>query len=439
VVLGRILRPLAVLALLSALVACRDAPANGIRVLVFTRTAGFHHASILQGVAAIGDLGLVGGFAVDSTDDNRRFTLDNLRRYRAVVFLNTTGDVLDEAQQRDFERYVREGGGYVGVHSATDTEYGWPFYGELVGAWMSDHSEVVPARLVVEDRTHPATAHLGPSWLRTDEWYNFRTNPRTRVHVLATLDESTYAGGSMGLDHPIAWCHPVGSGRSFYTGGGHTEGSYAEPAFRTHLLGGIRYAAGLVPARCAPASTDREGWISLFNGRDLDGFRVVVDGTEASPGTTFTVRDGTIQISGQPKGYLATLGSYRNYVLRYDWRFADPVGTDNSGLLVHIQQRTHTGTWPTCVEVQGMQSDAATLIPLGAPNARVANDKAAVTRALRPGDWNTTEVVSADGTLDTRLNGVPIGTGHTDLREGPVGWQSEGAVLQMRDIRIRPA
>lgn len=269
-VLGRILRPLTVLALLSALVACRAAAGNGngsrkgneVRVLVFTRTAGFHHTSIPQGVAAIRDLGGSAGFAVDSTDDSRRFTLDNLRRYRAVVFLNTTGDVLDEAQQRDFETYVRAGGGYVGVHSATDTEYGWPFYGELVGAWLSNHSEVVPAHLVVEDRTHPATAYLGPTWTRTDEWYNFRTNPRTRVHVLATLDESTYPGGSMGRDHPIAWCHPVGSGRSFYTGGGHTEGSYAEPAFRTHLLGGIRYAAGLVPATCAPSATDQEGWVS---------------------------------------------------------------------------------------------------------------------------------------------------------------------------------
>jgi len=238
------------LVVLVSLAACGAGPTSDVRVLVFSRTAGFRHASIADGVAALRELGRQGGFAVDATEDAGALNPTNLIRYRAVVFLNTTGDVLDEAQQHAFEAYVRGGGGYVGVHAAADTEYGWPFYGELVGAWFASHPMVQPARIVVQDRRHPATADLDATWVRTDEWYNFRVNPRGRVHVLLSLDESTYSGGTMGADHPIAWCRTIGAGRSFYTGGGHTPESYGEPAFRAHLLGGVRYAAGLVPADC---------------------------------------------------------------------------------------------------------------------------------------------------------------------------------------------
>jgi type 1 glutamine amidotransferase len=215
------------------------APApSGARVLVFSRTTGFRHDSIPDGIAAVRAMG---GFTVDATEDARAFTATNLDRYRAVVFLNTTGDVLDDAQQQAFEGYVRGGGGYVGVHSATDTEYGWPFYGVLVGTWVREHTPVQPGRVVVVDRTHPATAHLGADWSRTDEWYSFRSVPH--AHVLLEYD-----------GHAIAWCHPVGKGRSIYTAMGHTKGSFAEPAFRQHLLGAIRWAAGLATGRCTDES-----------------------------------------------------------------------------------------------------------------------------------------------------------------------------------------
>lgn len=221
-----------------------EAPVTPYRVLVFTRTQGFRHESIPAGIAAVRSLGAGHGFAVDSTEDPAVFTAQRLSGYRAVVFLNTSGDVLDAAGQAAFEGYLRGGGGFVGVHAAADTEYGWPFYGGLVGAYFVRHPAVQPARLTVEDRAHPATAHLGQVWQRTDEWYDWRTNPRPRVRVLVALDESSYSGGGMGTDHPHAWCHEHAGGRAFYTAGGHTVESYAEPAFRAHLLGGIRYAAG---------------------------------------------------------------------------------------------------------------------------------------------------------------------------------------------------
>jgi type 1 glutamine amidotransferase len=214
------------------------------RVLVFTRTTAYRHASIPAGIDAVRQLGVAHGFAVDATEETDAFTPAGLAPYAALVFVSTSGDVLDPGGKAALESYVRGGGGFVGVHGAAATEYDWPFYGRLVGAWFDKHPQVQRATVRVEDRAHPSTAHLDPVWVRTDEWYNFRTNPRPHVRVLLTVDESSYAGGTMGDDHPIAWCHQVDAGRAFYTGGGHTVESYAEPEFLAHLLGGITFALG---------------------------------------------------------------------------------------------------------------------------------------------------------------------------------------------------
>jgi type 1 glutamine amidotransferase len=225
-----------------------DAP---YKVLVFSKTAGFRHSSIPTGIAAVQSLGAANNFTVTATEDAAAFTTANLAQYQSVVFMSTTGDVLNDAQQTAFESYIRGGGGYVGVHAAADTEYSWPFYGTLVGAWFSSHPAIQQASVNVEDRSHPATAHLGATWTRTDEWYNYQTNPRSTAHVLASLNESSYSGGTMSGDHPITWCKTIDSGRSFYTGFGHTEESYADANFRNLLLGAIRYTAKRVDGNCA--------------------------------------------------------------------------------------------------------------------------------------------------------------------------------------------
>jgi type 1 glutamine amidotransferase len=224
-------------------------PASGFRVLAFTKTAGFRHTSIPSAVQALRELGARNGFTVDATEDAGAFTDANLARYAVVAFVLTTGDVLEDARQAAFQRFVRSGRGFIGVHSATDTEHAWPWYGRLVGTYFKSHPAIQQATLDVTDRRHPSTARLPRRWARRDEWYNFATNPRPTVRVLATLDESTYAAGdgAMGRDHPIAWAHAFDGGRAWYTAGGHTEESYSEPLFRTHLVGGIRYAAGLAP------------------------------------------------------------------------------------------------------------------------------------------------------------------------------------------------
>jgi cytochrome c len=216
------------------------------RVLVFSKTAGFRHSSIGVGIAAIKKLGQENGFSVDATEDATAFSSKNLARYRAVVWLNTTGDVLDAAQQDDFERYIQAGGGYVGIHSATDTEYDWPWYGRLAGAWFNGHPgnpNVRKATYRVLDKSHPSTSGFPDTLVREDEFYNFKSIDPT-IHVLIEIDEKSYEGGTNGAHHPMSWYHDFDGGRAWYTNMGHTEATYSEPLFLKHLLGGLRYAMG---------------------------------------------------------------------------------------------------------------------------------------------------------------------------------------------------
>ena len=209
------------------------------RILVFSKTTGFRHESIASGKAAIIKLGKEQGFHVDTTEDSGYFTEDSLKKYKAVVFMSTTGNILNAPQQIAFERYIQAGGGYAGVHAAADTEYDWPWYGKLVGGYFLSHPKTQEAVVNVTDRTNLASSHLPARWKRTDEWYNYK-NLNPNVKVLASLDESTYEGGKNGANHPIAWYHQFDGGRAFYTGMGHTPESYADPLNQKQLLGGIK-------------------------------------------------------------------------------------------------------------------------------------------------------------------------------------------------------
>ncbi|MGB4399610.1 MAG: ThuA domain-containing protein, partial [Daejeonella sp.] len=213
------------------------------RILVFSNTAGFRHESIAAGKAAIIKMGKEQGFDVDTTESSSYFMEDSLKKYKAVVFLNSTGNVLNAPQQIAFERYIQAGGGFAGVHAAADTEYDWPWYGKLVGGYFLSHPKTQEAVVNVTDRTNMASSHLPERWKRVDEWYNYK-NLNPNVKVLASLDESTYEGGKNGANHPIAWYHQYDGGRAFYTGMGHTKESYADPLYLKHLLGGIKFAIG---------------------------------------------------------------------------------------------------------------------------------------------------------------------------------------------------
>jgi type 1 glutamine amidotransferase len=228
-------------ALLLAAIADVSAAAPAERVLAFTKTTGFRHDSIPAAVAVLRVLAERHGLALDHTEDAAAFNSTNLGRYRSVAFANTTGDVLDEHQQRAFEDYIAEGGGYLGLHAAADTEHDWPWYGALVGAYFKRHPPGFQT----------GTVTFGPpvggkrEWRVTDEFYDFRDNPRPRVRVIATLDKRTYGGGGMRDDHPIAWCQTFASGRSWYTGFGHRPELYTDPTFLEHLERGLLFATGL--------------------------------------------------------------------------------------------------------------------------------------------------------------------------------------------------
>ena len=205
---------------------------------------GYHHNSIAAGNTAIQKLGIENGFGVDTTTDASLFTSKNLKKYKAVIFLSTTGNVLNDEQQKAFETYIENGGGFAGIHSATDTEYDWPWYNKLVGAYFKSHPKQQNAVLHVIDTTFIATKHLPHEWKRWDEWYNFKSIQLEDLHVLLTIDEKSYTGGENGDFHPMSWYHDFDGGRAFYTALGHTDESFSEPFFLDHLLGGIKYAIG---------------------------------------------------------------------------------------------------------------------------------------------------------------------------------------------------
>ncbi|MBZ4188739.1 ThuA domain-containing protein [Niabella beijingensis] len=224
-------------------VAAISAMAARPRVLVFYKTAGFYHQSIEAGLPAIYKLGTENGFDVDSTKESADFSDANLKKYAAIVFLSTTGTLFNAEQQQALQHYVHNGGGIVGIHAATDAEYDWPWYNQMMGAWFLSHPKQQTATLNITDRKHGSTRHLPAQWTRKDEWYNFK-NINKDVKVLITIDEKSYEGGKNGAFHPMAWYHNFEGGRVFYTELGHVDESYTDPLFLKHILGGIRYAIG---------------------------------------------------------------------------------------------------------------------------------------------------------------------------------------------------
>ena len=222
-------------------IACQPKPEPSI--LVFTKTEGFRHESIPSGIEMFKKLSAERGLEVTNSENSKIFKEKNLKNFGVVVFLNTTLDILNDAQQYEFKRYIQAGGSFLGIHGAADTEYDWPWYGKLVGAYFNGHPNnpnVRDAVVEVVDATHSSCSHLPEKWDRKDEWYNYKSiNPD--INVVLNLDESTYEGGTNGENHPLAWHHEFDGGRAFYTGGGHTSESYSEEHFVRHIRGALDY------------------------------------------------------------------------------------------------------------------------------------------------------------------------------------------------------
>ncbi len=216
------------------------------RVLVFTRTTDYRHDSIPRAVAALRDLLTADGHEVEHTEDRGRHRAAHLARVDLVVWLSTSGDVLDDDERADLASWLAAGGAWAGIHSATFSEPGWPEFAGIAGARFTDHPDLQPGVVRVADADHPSTADLPAAWTHADEWYNFDRRPADRT-VLLTVDESSYAGGTMGDPHPVAWHGPYSAGRTWYTALGHADEAYDDPAFRAHLRGGLRSLLGGPP------------------------------------------------------------------------------------------------------------------------------------------------------------------------------------------------
>ena len=214
-----------------------------VNLLIYSKTKAYRHECIEPGSQALQSYFSKYGIVSTFTEDSSVFTAQGLKDFDAVMFFQTTGNVLDSTQQVVFENYIKSGKGFVGVHAASDTEYEWPWYGKLVGAYFSSHPDIQPAALIKVDTSHLSCKHLPDRWTRTDEWYNFKQAP-AGVNVLLTIDEATYKGGEMGSNHPMSWYQTLDGGRSFYTALGHTVESYKDTLFLEHVRQGVLWSSG---------------------------------------------------------------------------------------------------------------------------------------------------------------------------------------------------
>lgn len=223
------------------------------KALMVTTTKGWHHESVHAGVLALQQLGAKNFFDVVLLENPNGFTDKYLEQFKVVIFLNTTGDILDSAQQKVMERFIKSGKGFVGIHSASDTEYEWDWYTELVGRMFHIHPAIQTARVNIIDAAFPGLQGFAGGKLWTDEWYEFGPEKVTDLNYLLSIDESSYdpkadwgpnkKGMGMGKLHPISWYHNYDGGRAFYTAMGHMPVVFSDAAFLNHLYAGIYWAA----------------------------------------------------------------------------------------------------------------------------------------------------------------------------------------------------
>lgn len=245
---------LAGLIMLLVLAACSPSQTNQrMNIAVITKTEGFRHKNIPVATEALQELAAQNNWQLHHTEDASYFTENNLDTLDLIIFLQTTGNIFADEQKQAIEQFVEKGGGLLTIHAGTVTENNWDWYIENLGAVFIGHPPVQEAKLIIEDRNHPATSFFPDSvWVIEDEWYSFDRNPRSQVNVLISIDESSYdvdnnkPGGvsyRMG-DHPMVWYKYVGQGRIFQTALGHPDKLYDNPLFMKHIKGAVVWTAG---------------------------------------------------------------------------------------------------------------------------------------------------------------------------------------------------
>lgn len=222
------------------------APAQqGKKVLIYTKTGGYAHASIPDGIRAVQKIGLEIGFQTDTTSLSEDFNEKNLRNYAAIIFISTSPRLLDSIQKEAFTNYIRAGGGFVGIHGASAGIRPWPWYAKLVGGIFTNHPEPKEGVILNENTLHSASCHFPAQLEWKDEWYNF-SDMEKDLHILLSVDEASYTGGEYGSRrHPISWYHDYDGGRAFYTALGHFSYHFTDAFFVQHITEGIKYAMGV--------------------------------------------------------------------------------------------------------------------------------------------------------------------------------------------------
>jgi uncharacterized protein len=439
------------------------APDPPKRLLYVTHSAGFRHDVLPLSHQVVRELARESGrFHVTVAEDSRSLTEAGLREYDAVFFY-TSGELpLGEAGKQALLAFVRSGKGFVGAHSATDTFYDWPEYGEMIGAYFDGHPWHEEVTVRVEDASHPATRHLPERFTITDEIYQFKDWSRDRVQVLLSLDPGSVDLKAKGVnrtdrDFALAWTRRHGEGRVFYTALGHRPEVWRDERFRRHLLGGILWALGAddpqagAPTQPVP-SDEAGGWRSLFDGKTTAGWRGYRR-TDVPDG--WQVVDGALTLVGKG-GDIVTTETFGDFELELEWK-VPPGG--NSGIFYRVDESAAV-IWHHAHEMQVLDN-------AGHKDGITPETSAGSAYALYPpardvtrpaGEWNRARVVARGTRIEHWLNGEKILEFEVDSPDwrarvkaskfrqypefgrapaGPIALQDHGDRVQFRHIRIK--
>jgi type 1 glutamine amidotransferase len=473
---------------------------ENLNVLVFTKTNGFRHASIPHSKEMLVKWSEEENWELVFTEDSTAINNKMLSDTDVLIFLNTSGNILGEQQKEALVRYINQGGGFVGVHVASNTEIDWPWFHQLIGAQFKDHPKVQSAKMFVDHSfQHPAVAHLGDTFQIVDEWYNFKESVLPHVNVLLTLDESSYQGKKMEEYHPIAWYHYYEGGRVFYTGLGHTEEVYENPDYKKHLANAINWAGKKIDVPTP------EKWEELLD-KKLKKWDVYIGvpkpsvdlgpmyddsdrkegeplGFNNDPKQVFSVIEENgellLYITGEIYGAITTKQEYSNYHFKakFKWgekKWGSPGRNRDSGILYHCvgPQGTYAKAWMSSLQSQIQETHFGDFIAMGDvtvqgrvdsihvvkgevrgiynPKAKLIDTGRAIKRQdmEKPvGEWNTLEVICLGTSSIHIINGKVVSAvenAKSTLKEVPqplssgrILLQSEGAEAYYKDIKIK--
>ncbi|WP_245949321.1 ThuA domain-containing protein [Lutibacter citreus] len=377
---------------------------KAIDVLVFSKTSGWRHKSIETGQEQIKKWGAKENWKVRLTEKTADISNANLKDVEVLIFLNTTLEVLDKDSREALKKYINNGGGFVGIHSATDTEYNWPWYHQMIGAQFINHPKTQTATMDVNHTcNHPSIKHFEDTFTVKDEWYNFKDEVLPRVNVLLTLDESSYEGKQMEKNHPIAWYQYYEGGRIFYTGMGHTKEIFFNPVYIKHVVAGVNWAASRTNVEMNKdwedlLDTSLSKWDKFMGvphiSVDLDGIEKSKDGKTGTPlgvnndpkNVFSTIKENgetVLHITGEIYGGLTSKEEYSNYHFKAQFKWGEKKWAPrlsskrDNGILYHCNgpHGAFWNVWMSSLECQIQEGDCGDFIALNDVYGDVTVDK----------------------------------------------------------------